>query len=398
MLTLPKTISELDKIISDQVQEDIHLDYKDSRGISDFGKLAKHVSAFANSDGGILIYGIQENDHLPTGRDSGADHKVFNRERIENVILSHISPRIEGLRIAQIPVSESTSIYAIEIPKSFRGPHQQSPDKKYYKRFNFQAVAMEDYEVNDVRNRRIVIPPLIEVGISIRHRVLVHLNVANISDRIAENVTFELPDSVRAWADKENARLFIKGIKYFPPKRAFSFRLGHVPKLLIGRNEGLSKFDVGVSYEHPSLGSRVTESFHINVMDFFGSYTGESEAHELGREIKEAAKKLTDEIAKLNGHISKLSSIAGATGVDLSISTLRNLRHIATGDEALEKLNPTGLSHVVFMEVLGIDWDTAYALSDFFYQGNEIGGLDKVEGMTSEIIEETKKHFILQGA
>lgn len=397
MLNLPTTLSEIDKLIADQVQESLHLDYKDSRGLGDFDKLVKHVSAFANSDGGTLIYGIQESDHSPTGKDSGVDHKTFNRERIESVILSNISPRLDGLLIAQIPISESRSLYAIEIPKSFRGPHQAS-DNKYYKRFNFQSVPMEDYEVNDVRNRRIVIPPLIEIGVSIRHRVLVHLNVTNISDRLAENVTFQLPDPIRAWAEKENARLFINGIKYFPPKRVFSFRLGQAPALLQGSSKDLSTFDIGVSYEHPSLVSRVTESFHIDLMDFFGSFTGESEVYELGRDIKEAAKKLTDEIGKLNAHISTLTSIAGATGIDLSVSSLRNLRHIAAGNEHLEKLNPTGLSHVAFMEVLGVDFETAYRLSDFFYQGNESSGLDEVDGVTTDMIEEIKKHFILQGA
>lgn len=335
MFKLPTTIAELDKLIADQVQESTHLDYKDSRGISDFDKLVKHVSAFANSDGGILIYGVQEKAHLPVNRDAGVDHDAFNRERIENVIIGKISPRIDSVRIAQIPVSESTSIYAIEIPKSYRGPHQSS-DKKYYRRFNFQSVPLEDYEINEIRGRRQVVPHLIEIGVSIRHRVLIHINVSNIGDQAAENVTFELPDKVRAWAEKERARVFINGIKFLPPRRTFSFRLGHAPALLKEGDDTLSKFEIVASYEHPALHRRISEVFRIDLMDFWGSYTGESEIYELGKEIKEAAKKLSDELTKLNAHVGRLLPVANATGLNLSVSTLRNLGHLVKGDGHLE--------------------------------------------------------------
>jgi hypothetical protein len=397
MLELPTTIAHIDRLISDEVQESIHLDYKSSAAIdaSKFDELVRDVSSFANSDGGVLIYGVQEKGHLPVSKDVGVDHAKYNRERLEDIISSRISPRIDDVRIAQIPLTTSTSIYAIGIPKSFRGPHQAS-DKKYYKRFNFKREPMEDYEINDVRARRQTIRPLIEIGISIRHHVLIYMYVSNIGEETAENVTFELPDQVRAWAEKDHARLFLNGVKYFPPKRKFSFRLGHTPALLKEGDNTLSRFEIGVSYEHPALDGRITEVFRIDLLDFWGSYTGESEIYELGKEIKEAANKLTDEVGKLSGHISRLTSIAGPTGIDLSVSSLKNLRHITTGNETLEKINPTSLSHNVFMEVLGVDLETAYLLSDFFYQGNGSSGLDEVEGVTAEMIENIKKHFILQ--
>jgi Putative DNA-binding domain len=400
MLETPTTIGEIDRLVADGVQESIHLEYKSSAAIDvkQFDEVARDVSSFANSDGGIIIYGVQEKGHLPIGKDGGVDHTKYNRERLENIISSGISPRIDDLRITQIPLTPTTSIYTVAIPKSFRGPHQARQDKKYYKRFNFKREPMEDYEINDIRARRKIIRPIIEIGISIRHRVLIHMYVSNIGEQTAENVTFELPNKLRAWAEKEGARLFINGVKYFPPKRTFSFRLGHTPALLKDDDDSLSRFDIGVSYEHPELHRRISEVFHIDLMDFWGSYTGESDIYELGKEIKEAAKKLTDEIGKLNGNFSRLTSMAGATGLDLSVSSMRNLKHILAGDEPLEKLNPASVSHNVFMEVLGVDVEIACRLSDFFYRGNESNGLDAVEGVTVETIERIKKHFILQEA
>ena len=49
-------------------------------------------------------------------------------------------------------------IYVISIPQSTRAPHMAS-DKRFYKRFNFESVPMEEYEVRDV-SRRLIAPDL----------------------------------------------------------------------------------------------------------------------------------------------------------------------------------------------------------------------------------------------
>jgi len=80
----PSTISEIERLIRDQVQENIHLDYKASKAISQKSRdeIAKDVSAFANSDGGVLIYGVEEKDHLPVRIDDGVDDAVCS-ERVD---------------------------------------------------------------------------------------------------------------------------------------------------------------------------------------------------------------------------------------------------------------------------------------------------------------------------
>jgi predicted HTH transcriptional regulator len=137
---LPTTIAEIDQMIKDEVQESLHLDYKDSRAINKNKKedIAKDVSAFANSDGGLLIYGVSEKDHFPDAIDSGVDfvESKCTREWLEQVINSNISPKVDDIRIAAIPLSADRCLYAVSVPKSLRGPHQAS-DKKYYRRYNF---------------------------------------------------------------------------------------------------------------------------------------------------------------------------------------------------------------------------------------------------------------------
>ncbi len=71
------TEADLTRLISQQEEESLTLEYKrsDSLGREDREKneMAKDVSAHANSDGGVLIYGIEEDNHRPVRIDEGVD-------------------------------------------------------------------------------------------------------------------------------------------------------------------------------------------------------------------------------------------------------------------------------------------------------------------------------------
>ncbi len=301
MINLPTSLADINKLISDQVQEAIHLDYKASPAIdnSKRSEIAKDVSAFANSDGGILIYGITENNNLPVSIDSGVDHTKYSREWLEQIINSNISPRIEDIRISPIQLSADRSVFAVKIPKSLRGPHQSS-DKKYYKRFNFQSVAMEDYEINDVRNRRKILPPLVNVDIEIEQGFSVYLSITNIGDQTAEDVTFQLSPSLKHWIDNEGPNLFTRGIKYFPPKRNYRLMYDGINEALHESSPNPSQFDITVSYKHPDADHRINDTFHIDLMDYWNTSVIDSELYEHGKKVKESIDKLTAAVNSLN--------------------------------------------------------------------------------------------------
>lgn len=157
--------ADIQSLIANQIQEGLSLDYKrcDSLQKTDGKKkeISKDVSAFANSAGGTIVYGIVEDKHVPTGIDDGYDPKDISKEWIEQVINSTIEQRIDGVRIKEIGLSGAKagrSIYVVYVPRSTRAPHMAS-DNRYYKRFNFESVPMEDYEVRDV-SRRLEVPDL----------------------------------------------------------------------------------------------------------------------------------------------------------------------------------------------------------------------------------------------
>jgi schlafen family protein len=99
---------DLERLVTDRVQESLALDYKDARSLgktsSERNELCKDVSAFANSAGGQIIYGIEERDRHPVRvQDSDSiDPAAITREWIEQVIDSNIQPRIQNLLIQSI--------------------------------------------------------------------------------------------------------------------------------------------------------------------------------------------------------------------------------------------------------------------------------------------------------
>lgn len=151
--------SDVLALIRDGVAENVNLDYKRSGALGKAGgrkrEISKDASAFANSAGGTILYGVVEEEQVPTEIDGGVDGVDLSREWLENVVNSTIQPRIDGVRINQIALRDSPGrvLYTVNVPKSVGGGPHQAKDHRYYKRFNFQSVPMEDYEIRDVMRR-----------------------------------------------------------------------------------------------------------------------------------------------------------------------------------------------------------------------------------------------------
>ena len=153
------TINDVDSLIKNEVEESIYLDFKEASALdkSDAKKkdISKDVTAFANSDGGIIVYGIKEENHRASCL-SYINGNVFTKEWLEQVINSTIQKRIPDLQIYPIRDENkiAQSIYIVKIPKSLDAPHL-SKDKRFYKRFNFESVAMEEYEIRHLYGRKV---------------------------------------------------------------------------------------------------------------------------------------------------------------------------------------------------------------------------------------------------
>lgn len=152
-------INDVQSLVDSNEKESAYLDYKESAALqnNDISKneISKDISAFANAGGGMIIYGMREDGHVPVGIDDGLDPEEISKEWLEQVIGSRIQRKIEGVRINQIPTDSEKGnrvIYVVHIPQSMRAPHQ-AWDNKFYKRRNFSSEPMEEYEVRDAYMR-----------------------------------------------------------------------------------------------------------------------------------------------------------------------------------------------------------------------------------------------------
>src|ERR1700687_1687272 len=153
------TEDDLLSLISNKAQESLTLDFKGCGALRDKGwrrEFAKDVSAFANAAGGTLIYGLKESSatHEAEEIDDGFDPAAPSKEQLEQIINSSVHRRIDGVRYNAIALNRTRPgkvAYVISIPESSHAPHMAY--HRFYKRFEFQSVPMEEFEVREKYRR-----------------------------------------------------------------------------------------------------------------------------------------------------------------------------------------------------------------------------------------------------
>lgn len=144
-------LENIQNLIDSKIEESITLDYK--RELTKNNKeIAKDISAFANTSGGRIIYGIDEIDSLPNSINWINNKGV--KEKIENIILSRIQPEIKGYDIYSVENlnNSSQAIFIVDIPESPDAPHMAN--NRYYIRRNLISEPMEDLEVKNAIFRK----------------------------------------------------------------------------------------------------------------------------------------------------------------------------------------------------------------------------------------------------
>ena len=132
------TEADLEDLISNKVTENKRLEYKlilPSNSDSDKKEFLSDISSFANAAGGLVIYGIREEERLPVELTGLKDINIDNeKNRLENIMRDGIDPRIQGIIIHPLITSDGNAVLIIHIPRSWSAPHMISYQKssKFY--------------------------------------------------------------------------------------------------------------------------------------------------------------------------------------------------------------------------------------------------------------------------
>jgi hypothetical protein len=212
------TIEDINNFISTQEKESNRIEFKSGDELAKLynkdipakvkdtikDNIAIDVSSFANSSGGIIVYGIETNFDRAEKVVSFNGEKI-TPETIEKIIDIRVERRIDyKIYPIQQDNDVARSIYVIEIPPSTRAPHMTS--EKYYRRYNFKSVPMSEDEVRGLYARRektklAIVTPVVKIidGQRVNHyepqiysaNVSIYMMAKNIGNTIENIYNFE---------------------------------------------------------------------------------------------------------------------------------------------------------------------------------------------------------------
>lgn len=138
-----------------QNPEGNRIEYK--REFPDGKKLAKEIAAFANTNGGIIIIGFNDQDRKPILPPNHISYERGLDERINNICLSNINPPVfPEVQVCQNPDNAEQALVVIRIAESDETPHRVDQDRKIYVRIASQSEPQEAQweEIEWLQNRR----------------------------------------------------------------------------------------------------------------------------------------------------------------------------------------------------------------------------------------------------
>lgn len=119
--------ADLNALIENAVAEGKTIEYKAAlpgQSGDDRREFLKDVSAFANTEGGDLLYGVEAREGIPIAL-NGVDDAVRDDAllRLENLLRDGIQPRLSGTHMRFIPTSVG-NILVIRVARSWNAPHR----------------------------------------------------------------------------------------------------------------------------------------------------------------------------------------------------------------------------------------------------------------------------------
>ncbi len=123
-------------------------------------ELAKQFSAFANTGGGSIILGVDNQGKIDGGIPMVLKGRQSTKEWLEDIIPQLTEPEIVGVRVLDIKregaksrIGSDRAICVIEVPDSDRAPHQSVRDRIYYVRLGSKSQPANDRMIRDIHNR-----------------------------------------------------------------------------------------------------------------------------------------------------------------------------------------------------------------------------------------------------
>ena len=157
------TTKEIVAFVSERRGEDLRLDFKitpNNFGNADERKvLAKTISAFANSSGGLIVWGIDARRDKGDDVDCAQDAVPLKSpdlfmSRLMEYAAAATAPPAPDVQHRRVD-GEGGPFALTYVPESDRGPHMaKNGEDRYYQRSGGSSLKMEHYAIQDMFGRR----------------------------------------------------------------------------------------------------------------------------------------------------------------------------------------------------------------------------------------------------
>lgn len=163
-MTLPNDLSsvtqaQIEQLVADQMREGPHLDFKRDLPTA-WNDAAKHefladTTAFANSGGGDLVFGVDEDGQAQASRVmpqviSNVDQEI---RRLQDFLLNLAEPRLPGVKVHAVQVSVAGAdgyVIVVRIPQSWAGPHRVKTNQHFFIRDGLRKRQLDVPEIRSL--------------------------------------------------------------------------------------------------------------------------------------------------------------------------------------------------------------------------------------------------------
>jgi len=157
-------LADLQEYVDTQQDENLFLDFKrvnrpDLTNSDDKKNLAKALSGFSNSSGGLIIWGVDARKNAQ-GIDCAWEMKPIQMvkrflSRLNELTGLAVSPIVDGVQHRIIETDKDDGFVVTYIPESDSGPHMaKMGDDRYYKRSGDSFYRLEHFDLEDMFGRR----------------------------------------------------------------------------------------------------------------------------------------------------------------------------------------------------------------------------------------------------